>query len=46
VAGLTFTLWRPSFVVLHNTAVPTQGCRDLDRLEMGVILSARRYLKV
>jgi hypothetical protein len=23
VAGLTFTLWRPSFVVLHNTAVPT-----------------------
>jgi len=23
VAGLTFTAWRPSFVVLHNTAVPT-----------------------
>jgi len=23
VAGLTFNLWRPSFVVLHNTAVPT-----------------------
>jgi hypothetical protein len=23
VAGLTFTGWRPTFVVLHNTAVPT-----------------------
>jgi hypothetical protein len=23
VKGLTFGLWRPSFVVLHNTAVPT-----------------------
>lgn len=23
VAGLNFTAWRPSFVVLHNTAVPT-----------------------
>jgi hypothetical protein len=23
VAGLVFTGWRPSFVVLHNTAVPT-----------------------
>jgi hypothetical protein len=23
VAGLSFTTWRPSFVVLHNTAVPT-----------------------
>ena len=23
VAGLSFTIWKPSFVVLHNTAVPT-----------------------
>jgi hypothetical protein len=23
VAGLTFAKWRPSFVVLHNTAIPT-----------------------
>jgi hypothetical protein len=23
VEGLSFTIWRPSFVVLHNTAVPT-----------------------
>jgi hypothetical protein len=23
VEGLSFTLWRPSFIVLHNTAVPT-----------------------
>jgi hypothetical protein len=23
VENLTFTLWRPSFVVLHNTALPT-----------------------
>lgn len=23
VGGLTFTAWRPSFVVLHNTGVPT-----------------------
>jgi len=23
VGGLSFTAWRPSFVVLHNTAAPT-----------------------